>query len=308
MIIKKWRLKSAIIFFLVIFFIFINLNNNFNRNHKNIKMNNKVSVENFKALPNDNNEDTLFIQKAIDHVAKDGGGTILFPKGTYLIDAIRSIVLRDNIILKFDKGTILKALPNDKGSYEIVRIHGVKNASLTGNVVIEGEREEHIGEKGEWGFGVSIRGSENILLENITIKNCWGDGIYIGSTENKSYSKNITINNPVLKNNQRQGISVISVIKLKIVNPFISDTKGKAPESGIDLEPNNPMERLESVEIINPFTENNNGTGLLINLKYLHGSKYSVSIKVYDVKNVKDGIQIVKPRNIKGTVEIIKVY
>ncbi|MFI8493300.1 glycosyl hydrolase family 28-related protein [Peribacillus butanolivorans] len=271
-------------------------------------MKNIVSVKNYKALPNDNIDDTLSIQKAIDDVASSGGGTVLFPEGVYLIDAVKSIILRDNIILKFNKGTILKALPNDKGSYEIVRVHGIKNASLVGNVVIEGEREEHIGEKGEWGFGISIRGSENIHLENITIKNCWGDGIYIGSTEKKNFSKNITIKKPILVNNQRQGISVISVINLKIVNPIIMDTNGKAPESGIDLEPNKPTERLESVKIINPFTENNNGKGILINLKYLQGSEFAVSIKIYDTKNVKDGIHIVKPNNVKGTVEFIKVY
>ncbi|MFJ5621683.1 right-handed parallel beta-helix repeat-containing protein [Peribacillus loiseleuriae] len=304
----KYGILSVFLIFFVILFLFIFIKIPLKEVVDFITMNNNVSVKKFDAIPNDKLDDTMSIQNAIDYVATSGGGTVLFPEGVYIIDAVKSIVIRDNIVLKFDKGTILKALPNDKSSYEIVRIHGVKNVSMIGNVVIEGEKEVHTGDKGEWGFGISIRGSENIYLENIVVKNCWGDGIYIGSTQKNFFNKDITIKHPILENNRRQGISVTSVINLKLINPKITNTKGTSPESGIDLEPNEPTERLENVEIINPFTQHNKGYGILINLKYLLGSKHSVSVTVYDTKNVKDEIRIVKPNYVKGTVKVIEVY
>ncbi|MDT3766200.1 right-handed parallel beta-helix repeat-containing protein [Priestia filamentosa] len=308
MVKNKYRMIGTLIIIFVISILFMNLNKSLKIEEDSIHTRNNVSVKRFNAISNDKIDDTSSIQKAINYIADRGGGTVSFPKGIYLIDSVKSLRMKDNIVLKFEKGTILRALPNDKGSYEIVRIHGVKNVSLIGNVVIEGDRDDHTGEEGEWGFGVSIRGSEKINIENVTIKNCWGDGIYIGSTDEKEFNKDITIKNPVLENNRRQGISVISAINLKILHPIITGTNGTAPESGIDLEPNEPTERLENVKIINPYTENNKGYGILINLKYLKGSKHSVNITVDNTKKIKDKIHIVKPNYVKGTVKIIKIY
>lgn len=62
--------------------------------------------------------DSLSINKAIDEAAKNGGGTIRFPAGTYLCFSIR---LKSNITLHLEKGsTILAADPKEhKGSYDM---------------------------------------------------------------------------------------------------------------------------------------------------------------------------------------------
>ncbi|MFJ7681470.1 right-handed parallel beta-helix repeat-containing protein [Peribacillus butanolivorans] len=303
--------RGGMIITLLIFFIVSILIIFFNKSSKTVEnsnfINNNVRVSSFEAIPNDNVDDTLAIQMAINVVGNKGGGTVIFSEGVYLIDAVKSIKLKDNINLQFNKDTILKALPNDKSSYEIIEIHDVENVSIKGNAVIEGERKEHTGTTGEWGMGISIRGSENIHLENLTVRDCWGDGIYIGSTEKKNFNKNITIENSILENNRRQGISVISAINLKIVNPIVKDTRGTSPESGIDLEPNEPTDRLQNIEINNPSTENNKGFGILIFLENLKNSPHPVSITVKNTKNVKDDIQIVKPDYVKGTVKTIIV-
>ena len=62
--------------------------------------------------------DTAAINKAIDAAAKQGGGTVFFPSGTYLSFSIR---LKSNITLFLDNGaTILAADPKEaKGSYDL---------------------------------------------------------------------------------------------------------------------------------------------------------------------------------------------
>ncbi len=221
--------------------------------------NNTVTIDSFKANGNDHNDDTANIQLAIDAVSERGGGGVFFPKGTYYIDALKSIKLRDNVTLDFSDGVTLKALPNDSPNYEIIKIENVKNVKLNGNVHIVGERNEHRGFSGEWGMGISVIGSQNISLNNVNVSDCWGDGIYIGDSKSGQTNRNITITNPILDNNRRQGISVITAINLKILNPTIMNTNGTPPASGIDLEPNANSEPLQNISIINPSTVNNEG-------------------------------------------------
>ncbi|WP_411835101.1 right-handed parallel beta-helix repeat-containing protein [Peribacillus frigoritolerans] len=221
---------------------------------------------------------------------------------------MKSIQLRNNITLKFKNGSTLKALPNKADGYEILRIHDVKNVSILGKVKIAGERNEHLGKTGEWGMGISIKGSENVRIENPTITDCWGDGLYIGKTEKKKFSKNITIENAVLQNNRRQGISVISAINLKIINPIITNTNGTRPASGIDLEPNHPSEYMQNIKIVNPSTNSNEGYGLLFAIVQLNESKNPVDIEVINTKKIEDDIGIFIPNRIKGKIKIGNEY
>ena len=50
-----------------------------------------VSVKDFGATGDGATDDTTFIQNAINSVVTAGGGTVFFPKGTYLITAALTI-------------------------------------------------------------------------------------------------------------------------------------------------------------------------------------------------------------------------
>ena len=268
----------------------------------------EVNIKKFNVIPNDQVEDTVKIQKAVDFMSKRGGGIIRFPKGLYLIDATKSIKLKDNITLKFEKGSILKAIPNSADGYEILSIHNVKRVNILGSVEIIGERDEHIGKTGEWGIGIGIKGSNTIRIEGSTIKDCWGDGIYVGKSDKVKYSKNISIKNVKLENNRRQGISIVSVIKMRMLNISASNTNGTKPSSGIDLEPNSPDEYLEDIEIINLSTINNEGYGLLLAIGRLSESENQISIKIVNTENITDNIGIFVPNRIKGKIKLGDEY
>ncbi|KOF08619.1 hypothetical protein AC739_19465, partial [Planococcus glaciei] len=230
------------------------------------------------------------MQEAIDFQSNRGGGVVVFSKGTYLVNALKSVVLKDNITLKFEHGAILEALPNSEEGYEIVKIMDVENVTLLGDVQIKGERNKHTGTSGEWGFGISIKGSKNVTIKNVDVSDCWGDGIYIGSSVNKNYSNHVKIINATLDNNRRQGISIISAKNLEIFNVEIRNTNGTAPQSGIDIEPNFPTDYLENIKIKNLITSNNFGYGLQLFLLNMKGSKNLVSIEIETSTNLPDGI------------------
>ena len=210
--------------------------------------------------------------------------------------------------MNFEKGALLKAFPNSSENYQVVRIHDVTNFQMIGTVEIIGERDQHLGTTGEWGMGISIRGSNNVLIENVAINNMWGDGIYIGSTELQNFSENIKIINPILNNNRRQGISIISAKKLEINSAVITNTKGTPPQCGIDIEPNNSKESLENIRIINLTTNNNASLGVKIYLKNIMNNISPIDIYFDSLKNVADGFGIRESNGVRGEIKVGEHY
>jgi len=127
---------------------------------------------------------------------------------------------------------VISLVPNKLSRYNIIKISG-EHITLQGNGIIIGDRDFHVGSKGEWGMGVNFYNASNCVLSNLTIKDCWGDCIYIGKK-----SKNITISKCDLKHSRRQGISITSGNNILISNCTIEDIYGTAPQFGIDIEPN----------------------------------------------------------------------
>jgi polygalacturonase len=67
------------------------------------------SITDFGALPDGTTLNTLSIQKAIDHIAETGGGTLTIPAGTFLTGAI---FLKPHVNLHLDKDAVLKGTTN----------------------------------------------------------------------------------------------------------------------------------------------------------------------------------------------------
>lgn len=229
-------------------------------------------------------DDTRAIQNAINYSYHKGGGTVFIPDGVYLVNPDVSIALRNKVKLKLSGNATLKALPTDKGNYSILLISDVNNAEVVGGNIL-GERYEHAGSTGEWGMGINIIGSNNIYIADVSVSDCWGDGIYIGVTPKQNYCENIKIQNFKIHNNRRQGISIISVKNLTIRDGVISTTHGTDPQSGIDLEPDYSTEFLQNIVIENLNTKNNKGYG--ITSHFVPGLPFgSVSITIKNHKDV----------------------
>jgi len=160
--------------------------------------------------------------------------TITIEKGLYQVNAPSEW----SYCLKLGSKTDLiidgriKLIPNNYKGCDILLVEG-KNITITGSGSIEGDKHNHTGKLGEWGMGVKIRKAENVAIGGLTIKDCWGDCIYIGSN-----SKNIQINNCNLIHGRRQGISITSADGVIIKGGSISNVSGTEPSCGIDIEPN----------------------------------------------------------------------
>ncbi len=219
-----------------------------------------VTDGDYGAKGNGRTDDTSAIQKAINFVAKSGGGTVYIPEGDYLIDTTARLRMRSNVTVKMEDDTVLEAIPSDKGTHYVFFIRDVENVNITGGTII-GDRYDHIGTKGEWGMGIGILGSKNTTIENVKIKGFWGDGIYIGASKGKS--ENVTIYNVVSDNNRRQGLTIVDGDGIEIINSVFKNTNGTRPAAGIDIEPNND-ELVTNVDILSSKFLHNESYGIVI--------------------------------------------
>lgn len=175
------------------------------------------SLKNVFALANPNVQNTIVIEK--------GNYQVTARKNA---DVCLGIPSNTTIIIN---GTI-KLNPNNYQKCDIIRAQG-SNIRISGKGIIVGDKHTHLGNDGEWGMGILFNGATNSSVRGLTIKDCWGDCIYVGGN-----SKNVTIENCVLDHGRRQGISVTKADSVTIKNCKISNISGTNPQYAIDLEPN----------------------------------------------------------------------
>lgn len=159
---------------------------------------------------------------------------VFIEEGTYWVSALtggdQCITISSNTDLVLN-GTIC-LIPNNFVGCDILNVSG-SNISISGKGKIIGDKNSHTGKDGEWGMGVHINQSQNIHIAGISIRECWGDCIYVGG-----FSSYITIANCSLDQSRRQGISITGAENVIISNCYISNIAGTDPEYAIDIEPN----------------------------------------------------------------------
>jgi parallel beta-helix repeat protein len=221
-----------------------------------------VDVRTKGALGNGVHDDTAAIQAAINALPTTGG-TVTIPAGHYMVNATKPIKLRSHTALVMDPLATLEVIPTSASRYMVFQVYNVTDVSISGGNLV-GDRTRHIGTTGEWGYGINITASTNVLVQKVNLSNFWGDGVWIGAKDvNKIHVRSdyVTVDGIVSSNNRRQGLSIGPSQHVYIVNSTFQNTNGTLPEAGIDIEPMTEGQtnaiRLEK----NTFA-NNHGNGI----------------------------------------------
>lgn len=173
-----------------------------------------------------------------NEVPSNGGcisnGRFVIPAGEHIVKISKEkgawLTVGDNTELVIDGNIQLEG--NGLRNYDIIRVTG-RNVRIHGKGSITGDRWTHKGEDGEWGMGINFYKATHATLRGLTIKDCWGDCVYIGRK-----SGNVLIDNCHLDHGRRQGISVTYADSVTIRNCTISNVSGTMPQYAIDIEPN----------------------------------------------------------------------
>ena len=201
---------------------------------------------------------------------------------------VRPIRLRSDLTLILESGVEIAAKPGEflGGGDCLMTANRVKNLRIVGGegAVLRMRKRDYWSEpykKAEWRHGVSLLSAENVVIENVTIAETGGDGVYVGVSAGAGPCRNITLRRVDCVENNRQGVSVISVDGLVMEDCVLRDTNGTAPEAGIDFEPNKDAEQITNVVMRRVKSINNAGDGFAFYLPNLrnHGSELSFEME-----------------------------
>lgn len=230
-------------------------------------------------------DETSAIQSTMSAVSALGGGFVKVPGGVYKL----SISTEGNSIIQVPSNTKIEIDPNativlngnSLDNFNIFNIEGKDNVVISGGTII-GDRSSHNGVTGEHGMGINIKSSSNITVKDVTIKNCWGDGVYVGATNNGSTGEpgctNVNMFNVKSINNRRNNCSITDLDGGKIIACDFNEANGTAPQSGLDIEPNNSNQVTRRISIIGCDFINNTDYGILTS---------------GDITNAKDEISVI---------------
>lgn len=233
-------------------------------------------------------DDTVALQKALD------AGIREIPAGRYLIDASQGLYIRDNVAVKADPNAVLVCKPNALPRYYILQLTGAK-ASWSGGQVL-GDRDSHTytsGNTHEWGFGVNMAGDGSTLTDCV-IDGCTGDGIRV-------VGDYVTLRNVKSKRNRRQGVSIFACKGFRAYDCEFSDTKGTAPQAGVDFEPDSGA--VIDAVMENCVAKNNTTAGFLAWVRAEVAGNVEVTLKNCSTEGNANGIQA-KGLNGKALVRV----
>lgn len=224
---------------------------------------------------------TSFLQEAFntvtDTIIIDNVGTPWITAPIYLNNSNVTVILEQNVEVL--------ALTGAYSEFDsMFRIWDVENIVIEGyGATIKMNKQEYIDlNDSEFRHAFNLGSATNITIKGLHILDTGGDGILISKSfdpnSTKNYCENITIKDCTLDNNYRQGISVVSIKNGTISNCILSNTNGTLPEAGIDIEPDDPSERIENLTISKCRFFNNNGNGLQLTTFFMDSSSIDISV------------------------------
>lgn len=207
---------------------------------------------------------TLGIQAAANYAASIGA-VLLFPPGTY-----QGLLTVPSNLTIYGYGATLK-LPAAQAALTptVAFAPGVSGANIIG-LTIDGNKaaNSQTGPQDGGLHGVRIYGATNLSFYDITVQNCDADGAYIAGTDGGvgggSPAMNLVFDNVVSTGNRRNGMSVIHVDGLSVINSRLGNSLGKPPQAGVDIEPNVSTQLVNNVSFTNCLISGNAGRGFIL--------------------------------------------
>ena len=150
----------------------------------------------------------------------------------------------------------ISLMPTNLYQYNIVIVDECNNVKIHGKGSINGDKnnhdysidEQHIAWKShEWGRGIRVSRSKDILISGIFVNDCTGDSYNIAEN-----SRCIILDGVTAAGSRRQGITIavasdVTIKDCHFIN--IGRDKGTAPGAAIDIEPNNEECEINNIII-----------------------------------------------------------
>ncbi len=197
------------------------------------------NVRDFGAVGDGVHIDSPAINAAIEAAAQKGGGVILFPEGIYSSYSIR---LKDNITLRLDKGSVIKAAkptagqgydvaePNEWDAYQdfghshwqnsLIWGIGLKNLKFEGEGTIDGTDalSRGLGRQGpvaEANKAIALKNCKNVTIKGIKLLQCGHFALLLTGVDNLVIDR-------VLADTNRDAFDIDCCANVKISNCIVN--------------------------------------------------------------------------------------
>jgi len=203
--------------------------------------NNLFDVTNYGVNGADDIDDWAEIQSLIDKVCADGGGTVYFPKGKYIIENKTLLVWCSNVRLLGESNEEAQLIRRGKGGWwgELLSISGKSTGGKyyggfgtldydrfliyggkrlpSENIVVENLLFDSEIPFPSQSNNIGVVNSKNVLIKKCIIKNAPKSNVAIVNITTKSINKNITLDSCIFKNSGQHNVRVISYNQGKFI-------------------------------------------------------------------------------------------
>lgn len=220
----------------------------------------------------------------------------------------KEIILEPGVVIQAKPGAFKKI--HDR----MIQFDNVKNVTLRGKgAILRMNKKDYQGpdyKPSEFRHALAIVGSDDFLLEDLTVEEAGGDGVFIGAayytkppypersipmirksgeTTDREIPlcRNVTIRRVVTDRCHRNGMSLISGENFLIEDCVFKNTSGTRPEDGLDIEPSRRTQTLKNVLVRNCISENNGGKNIGIYLRKLKEGEVTIRVENCEVRGGK---------------------
>lgn len=212
-----------------------------------------ITPEQFGAAGDGVTDDTA----ALNAMYQAAAGKICVLRGTYLVDGHTSNVTSEidfyssgvqvtsNTKTYFTSGASVKMKPSNTATSNIFTLIGLENVEIHGGEFVGdyGNHQHISGTTDEWCHGITAYACKNLTIEGVKVRECYGDGIYIGqfpyyggNRPNDNHSKNVTLRDIIVDHCGRNGITIGECDGFLIDNVDIRNVARTSPMAAIDVE------------------------------------------------------------------------
>lgn len=239
-----------------------------------------VNVDDFGAKGDGHSDDTDAINAAL---AKAGGSIVEFTAGkTYRVRGMKGnntggIAVPDGSHIAGNRATIKLLDHQDQEVWQpcIFRLRESTGITLEG-LTLDGNRQKNHppntdGDGG--GNNIQLESARDIRFINVISRNASTDGLYPTDAwaingGSKEPTTGLHCQGCIFTENNRQGLSIISLRDADFTDCEFSKTAGKAPQAGVDFENNWPHQVAEEISFTKCRMTENKTFGVVFSMQH----------------------------------------
>jgi hypothetical protein len=174
--------------------------------------------------------------------------TLVFGAGAcYRVDGTLELTNRSGLYIRGNNSTFQAATTGDPHRAHWRFVGGANNTLRHMTIVGANPSPGNYTPSRQWQHGVDLRGVAGMTIEDVTIIQPYGDGVYVGkSITSHTWSSDVTIRNSIIRGTNRQGVAVVAGNGVWIQRNTIRSTTLNA----VDIEPNGARYGAQTIAIV----------------------------------------------------------